>query len=177
MPGGRPWWLSSKESTCKIGDMAGAAGSIPGWGRSPGEGNGSPLQLSCLENLWTRSQAGYNPGACTRAGHKASRLDDNSSPVPGSAWSAGMHDSFTPSGVASLQRAPCPAAACLNSLAVRRHPAISAWAHAPLLSLVSPLWELAGAEGRTALHQWPTGDPGWLAEPPLPPVGWVWSVF
>ena len=26
------------------------AGSIPGWGRSPGEGNGCPFQYSCLEN-------------------------------------------------------------------------------------------------------------------------------
>ena len=25
-------------------------GSIPGWGRSPGEGNGNPLQYTCLEN-------------------------------------------------------------------------------------------------------------------------------
>ena len=29
---------------------AGDPGSIPGLGRSPGEGNGSPLQYSCLEN-------------------------------------------------------------------------------------------------------------------------------
>ena len=29
------------------------AGSIPGLGRSPGEGNGNPLQYSCLENPWT----------------------------------------------------------------------------------------------------------------------------
>ena len=29
---------------------AGDLGSIPGWGRSPGEGNGNPLQYSCLEN-------------------------------------------------------------------------------------------------------------------------------
>ena len=29
---------------------AGVQGSIPGWGRSPGEGNGNPLQHSCLEN-------------------------------------------------------------------------------------------------------------------------------
>ena len=29
---------------------AGDVGSIPGLGRSPGEGNGSPLQYSCLEN-------------------------------------------------------------------------------------------------------------------------------
>ena len=26
---------------------------IPKWGRSPGEGNGNPLQYSCLENSWT----------------------------------------------------------------------------------------------------------------------------
>ena len=28
-------------------------GSIPGLGRSPGEGHGNPLQDSCLENPWT----------------------------------------------------------------------------------------------------------------------------
>ena len=36
----------SKETACNAGDM----GSIPGLGRSPGEGNGNPLQYSCLEN-------------------------------------------------------------------------------------------------------------------------------
>ena len=36
-----------KESTCKAGD-AGDVDSIPGSGRSPGEGNGNPLQCSCL---------------------------------------------------------------------------------------------------------------------------------
>ena len=35
-----------KESACKAGDL----GSVPGLGRSPGEGNGNPLQYSCLEN-------------------------------------------------------------------------------------------------------------------------------
>ena len=34
------------ESTCNVGDL----GSIPGWGRSPVEGNGNPLQYSCLGN-------------------------------------------------------------------------------------------------------------------------------
>ena len=33
---------------------AGDTGSIPGSGRSPGEGNGSPLQYSCLENSMDR---------------------------------------------------------------------------------------------------------------------------
>ena len=36
----------SKESACDAGDL----GSTPGLGRSPGEGNGNPLQYSCLEN-------------------------------------------------------------------------------------------------------------------------------
>ena len=35
-----------KESACNAGDL----GLIPGSGRSPGEGNGNPLQYSCLEN-------------------------------------------------------------------------------------------------------------------------------
>ena len=36
----------SEASACSAGDP----GSIPGLGRSPGEGNGNPLQYSCLEN-------------------------------------------------------------------------------------------------------------------------------
>ena len=36
----------SKESACNAGDL----GLIPGLGRSSGEGNGNPLQYSCLEN-------------------------------------------------------------------------------------------------------------------------------
>ena len=37
---------SGKESACSAGDT----NSIPGSGRSPGEGTGTPLQYSCLEN-------------------------------------------------------------------------------------------------------------------------------
>ena len=33
---------------------AGDTASVPGWGRSPGEGNGNPLQYSCLENPMDR---------------------------------------------------------------------------------------------------------------------------
>ena len=47
---GLPQWLSSKEFAYNAGDIVGAMGLIPGLGRSPGEGNGSPLQYSCLEN-------------------------------------------------------------------------------------------------------------------------------
>ena len=40
---------SGKESAASARD-AGDVGSILGWGRSPGGGNGNPLQYSCLEN-------------------------------------------------------------------------------------------------------------------------------
>ena len=40
-------------------------GSIPGLGRSPGEGNGNPLQYSCLENpMDKRRLVGYSPWGC-----------------------------------------------------------------------------------------------------------------
>ena len=41
-----PGGSEGKESTCNAGDLS----SIPGWGRSPGEGNSYPLQYSVLEN-------------------------------------------------------------------------------------------------------------------------------
>ena len=43
---GFPAGSDDKESVCNTWDP----GSIPGSGRSPGEGNGNPLQYSCLEN-------------------------------------------------------------------------------------------------------------------------------
>ena len=47
---GFPGSSDGKESTCKAGDL----GSVPGWGRSPGERNGCPLQYSCTENSMDR---------------------------------------------------------------------------------------------------------------------------
>ena len=41
-----PGGSDSKVSAYNVGDL----GLIPGLGRSPGEGNGNPLQYSCLEN-------------------------------------------------------------------------------------------------------------------------------
>ena len=48
--GGFPGDSDSKESTCNAGDLV----SIPGLGKSPGDGNGNPLQYSCLENPMDR---------------------------------------------------------------------------------------------------------------------------
>ena len=60
---GFPGGSADKESACNVGDL----GLIPGLGRSPGEGNGYPLQYSGLENSMdcivhgaTKSQTGLN---------------------------------------------------------------------------------------------------------------------
>ena len=58
----------NKESACNVGDLD----SIPGLGRSLGEGNGNPLQYACLENPYgQRSLAGYSPW-----GRKASDMTE-----------------------------------------------------------------------------------------------------
>ena len=48
---GFPGGSDGKESACNAGDL----GSVPGSGRSPGGGNGNPLQYSRLENTGQRS--------------------------------------------------------------------------------------------------------------------------
>ena len=47
---GLPCSSNGKESACEGGDQ----GSVPGLGSSSGEGNGNPLQYSCLENSMDR---------------------------------------------------------------------------------------------------------------------------
>ena len=53
---GFPCGSACKESACNAGDL----GLIPGWGRSPGEAYGYPLQYSGLENSmdspWNRKE-------------------------------------------------------------------------------------------------------------------------
>ena len=63
-PLGCPGGPAGKESTCNAGDL----GLIPGLGRSPGEGNGYPLQCSGLENPMNR-------GACRGTVHGVAELD------------------------------------------------------------------------------------------------------
>ena len=54
---GFPGGSDSKESVCNAGNL----GSIPGLGRSPGEGNAYLFQYSCLEKYMARALAGYKP--------------------------------------------------------------------------------------------------------------------
>ena len=65
---GFPGCSVGKESTCNVGDM-GDTVSIPGSGRSPGVGNGNPLQYSCLENSMDR-------GAWRATVHRAAKSRD-----------------------------------------------------------------------------------------------------
>ena len=54
-----------KDSTCSAGDP----GSIPGLGRSPGEGNSNSLQHSCLESPWTEELGGLQSMGSQRVGY------------------------------------------------------------------------------------------------------------
>ena len=58
-------YLVGKESACNAGDP----GSIPGLGRSPGEGNGNPLQYSYLENPTDRGAWQATVHGIARVGH------------------------------------------------------------------------------------------------------------
>ena len=61
-----------KNSLANAGDTK-DMGSIPGSGRSPGVGNGNPLQCSCLENSMDRGAwQGYSPW-----GHKESDMTNH----------------------------------------------------------------------------------------------------
>ena len=44
-----------------------------GWEDFPGEGNGHPLQYSCLDNPWIEEPVGYSPWHCKRVGHLATQ--------------------------------------------------------------------------------------------------------
>ena len=69
---GLPWWHSwvknphaMQEAACNIRDL----GSVPWLGRSPGEGNGNPLQYSCLGNPTDRGSLWAIVHGVARVGH------------------------------------------------------------------------------------------------------------
>ena len=59
---------ASKVSTCSAGDT-GDKSLIPGLGRSPGGGNGNPLQYSCLENPMDEEPGGLQSMGLQRVRH------------------------------------------------------------------------------------------------------------
>ena len=60
-----PGGSDGEEFVCKAGNLS----SIPGLGRSPGEGNGNPLQYSCLENSMERGAWWLQSMGSQRVGH------------------------------------------------------------------------------------------------------------
>ena len=60
-----PGGSDGKESAYNVGDP----GSIPGSGRYPGEGNGNPLQYSCLETSMTEEPGGLQSMGSQRVRH------------------------------------------------------------------------------------------------------------
>ena len=77
---------------------AGDANLIPGSGRPPGEGNGNPLQYSCLGKPMDRSLLGYSPWGLQRVGHdlatkqQQQRIDKQKQIKMGMGWHAGGGD-------------------------------------------------------------------------------------
>ena len=71
---GFPGGSDGKESACDAGDT----GSILGWGRSPGEGTGNPLEYSCLGNPMDSGawQATYSLWGCKEL-DTTERLNNN----------------------------------------------------------------------------------------------------
>ena len=64
-PGIVPGNSVGENSACNAGDP----GSIPGWGRYPGEVNGNPLQYSCLENPLDKEPGRLQSMGLPRVGH------------------------------------------------------------------------------------------------------------
>ena len=62
---GFPGGSEVKASAWNAGDL----GLIPGSRRSPGEGNGHPLQYSCLENPWRKEPGRLQSKGSQRVGH------------------------------------------------------------------------------------------------------------
>ena len=60
--------LVEKKPPANAGD-AGDAGLIPGSGRAPGEGNGNPLQYSCLDNPMDRGAGGLQSMGLQKVGY------------------------------------------------------------------------------------------------------------
>ena len=62
---GFPSGSDGKASVCNVGDP----GSIPGLGRSPGEGNGNPLHILAWRIPWTEEPSGLQSMELQRVRH------------------------------------------------------------------------------------------------------------
>ena len=88
---------------------AGDPGSITGWGRSPGEGNGNPLQYSCLENSMDRGAWWATVHGVAKS---QTRLNDFTSLQTMVELMKIMGTSFKGSHACTATSAPSPAAGC-----------------------------------------------------------------
>ena len=89
-------WCSLVAQICNAGDL----GSIPELGRSPGEGNGNPLQYSCLENSMDEAPTGLQSMGLQRVGH-----DWATSPSPSSSFIKRLFSSSSLSAIRVISSA------------------------------------------------------------------------
>ena len=79
---GLPWWFGGKESAHNAGDV----GLIPGSGRNPGEGNGNPLQHSCLGNPMDRGAWRATIHRVTKESDTTEQLNSNHIQAQAVSW-------------------------------------------------------------------------------------------
>ena len=98
---GLPWRLGGKDAACNAGDVC----SIPGSGRSPGGGNGNPLQYSCMRNSIDRGACRLQSMGSQRVRHhwaskqqQRKQFQQNHYPSCSKASSMWTYFSFIPSG-------------------------------------------------------------------------------
>ena len=92
---GFPGGSEGKVSACNVGDL----GSVPGSGRSPEEGNGNPLQWSCLENprdagAWWAAVYGVSQSRTRLKRLSSSSSAGDLGSVPGSGRSPGERNGY-----------------------------------------------------------------------------------
>ena len=120
-PEGVPWGSAGKEPACSVGDL----GPIPGLGRSPGEGKGSPLQYSCLENpmdrgaWWAIVHGVTESDMPERLSHSQETVEDLGSSIPRAAAETSPATAKGPAAAAEgperCHEDPSPAAKTLCS--------------------------------------------------------------
>ena len=85
---GFPGGSDSKESACNVEDLS----LIPGSERSPGEGNGNPLQYFCLENPMDRGAWQATVHAVAKSQTQLTRLSSSSSSSDGKVFACNVGD-------------------------------------------------------------------------------------
>ena len=162
---GLPWWLYSKESTCSAGDT-GDTGSIPGWGRSPWEGNGYPPLYFCLENSTDRGDWQATDHKVTKSWIqlKQKHLSTHSDKYTYGKKREVASDSSWPRGLYNPRNSPGQNAG-VGSLSLLQRIFLTQGLNPGLSHCRRILYQLSQREDQEYWSGWPIPSPGYLPDP------------